>query len=395
MQGVSRTPQFRTTLAAIRQVAMLSIWESTSFHERPHLAVVGGGIVGLFSALFYKRAHPGHHVLVLERGLHPSGASVKNAGFACFGSPSELLADIAMEGMDTALHRVEERWLGLQELRMELGDAHIGFEPSGGHEIYRAGDRLYPHVAEGFSGLNNALLPIFGKPVFQWDDNAIARFGLKGVDHLVRTHLEGPIDTGMMMSALLRKATEAGVVLRPLSEVKAMEDSIGAVQLKLADDTTMEAEQVLVCTNGYTGTLLPQLDVVPARGQVLLTAPIPGLKLRGTYHLDEGFYYFRDHKGAVLLGGGRNLDVAGETTTADGITEPIQQALEQLLRDVILPGQDFAIAQRWSGIMGFGARSKSPLVQRVSDRVGVAVRLGGMGVAIGIRVARKAAEMMG
>ena len=290
---------------------MLSVWESTSFHRPPHLAVVGGGIVGLFSALFYKRAHPAHHVVVLERGEHPAGASVKNAGFACFGSPSELLADMAKEGTDAALHRVEERWRGLLELRQELGDAHIGFEPSGGHEIYRTGDRLYPQVAQGFSGLNDALLPIFGKSVFQWDDAAIKNLGLHGVDHLVRTDLEGPIDTGMMMSALLRKVTEAGVVMRPRSEVKVMEDRNGAVHLQLADGSTVHAEQVLLCTNGYTGTLLPQLDVVPARGQVLLTAPIPGLKLRGTFHLDEGYYYFREHKGAVLLGGGRNLDKIG------------------------------------------------------------------------------------
>ena len=59
------------------------------------MAVIGGGIVGLFTALFHKRAHPSHHVVVLEKGAFPSGASVRNAGFACFGSPSELLADIA------------------------------------------------------------------------------------------------------------------------------------------------------------------------------------------------------------------------------------------------------------------------------------------------------------
>ncbi|MBK6831657.1 MAG: hypothetical protein IPG92_13365 [Flavobacteriales bacterium] len=143
-------------------------------------------------------------------GDHPSGASVKNAGFACFGSPSELLADIAKEGTDAMLHRVEERWLGLQELRQELGDANIGFEGTGGHEIYRAGDVLYPQVAEGFDGLNTSLRSIFGKTVFHWDHDAINRFGLRGVEHLARTDLEGPIDTGNMMRALLQKAVGSG-----------------------------------------------------------------------------------------------------------------------------------------------------------------------------------------
>ena len=149
----------------------------------------------------------------------------------------------------------------------------------------------------------------------------------------------------------------------------------------------------MICTNGYARELLPNMDVIPARGQVLKTAPIPGLKLRGTFHYDEGFYYFRDHAGGVLLGGGRNLDFAGETTTVDGTTPLIQDALEKLLCEVILPEQPFTIIQRWSGIMGMG-NSKTPIIEKRSERVAVAVRLGGMGVAIGIRVARQAAALI-
>jgi len=373
---------------------MLSIWESGSFHGRPHLAVIGGGIVGLFTALFYKRAHPHHRVVVLERGPWPSGASVKNAGFACFGSPSELLADIAKEGHDVALARVENRWRGLLELRAELGDATIGFEATGGHEIYREHDPLYTRVAQGFDALNAALLPLFGGPAFRWDPTAAQRFGLRGIGHVARTDLEGPLDTGLLMSTLLRKAVAEGVLFRPMITVTAIEEAPDAAHLVLADGSVIAAGQVVVATNGYAHDLLPQLDVVPARGQVLLTAPLPGLSLSGTFHLDEGFYYFREHHGAVLLGGGRNLDMPGETTQSEGITPLIQGALEHLLSDVILPDQPFTIAQRWSGIMGLGT-SKTPIIERVSDRVTAAVRMGGMGVAIGIRVARQAAALAG
>ena len=373
---------------------MLSIWESTAFHHKAHFTVVGGGIVGLFAALFHKRAHPAHRVVVLERGPFPSGASVKNAGFACFGSPSELLADRAKEGEDAMLQRVEERWRGLLALRAELGDEGIGFQPTGGHEIYRKGDALYPQVAEGFDDLNRSLQPIFGRAVFAHADGLIGAMGLGAVEHLVRTDLEGPVDSGLLMRNLLAKATAADIHFAANSQVERVEDEGTHVAIVLRGGDRLHAEQVLVATNGYTRTLLPQLDVVPARGQVLLTTPVEGLTLRGTYHVDEGFYYFRDHGGAVLLGGGRNLDIAGETTTDDAVTPLIQTALEQLLREVVLPGRSFAIAQRWSGIMGFGSASKSPLVERTSERVGVAVRLGGMGVAIGIRVAQRAVAMM-
>lgn len=373
---------------------MHSVWERTSFHREPQLVVIGSGIVGLFTALFHQRRFPHHHVLVLERGPHPIGASARNAGFACFGSPSELLADIGHEGEAAALARVEERFRGLQELRAELGDAAIGYEPIGGHELFRVGDALYPRVAESFDRLNALLAPITGPDTFRWADHLIPEQGLQGVAHLARTHLEGAVDSGLLLRTLLRKATEAGVRVHWRAEVTALEEGAAGVELILRNGERLRAAQVVVATNGFTPALLPQLDVVPARGQVLLTEPVPGLRLRGTFHMDEGFFYFRDLGGAVLLGGGRHLDFEGERTMQDGLTPVIQAALEQLLRTVILPGQEVRIAARWSGTMAFGSASKQPLMERLSDRITVAVRLGGMGVAIGIRVARKAADLL-
>ncbi len=375
-------------------MGMPSIWESRAFHPRPDFTVVGGGIVGLFAALFHQRRFPRHNVVVLERGAFPAGATVRNAGFACFGSPSELLADIRQEGLDAALGRVEERWRGLQELRSELGDDRIGFEASGGHELYRADDPLYPQVAEGFDGLNRALWPVLGRTAFHWADERVGDLGLAGVAHLARTDLEGALDSGRLIRALLARVAEAGILVRTNAGVVAFEESTAEVLLRLSDGSALASEQVLVATNGFTPQLLPHLDVVPARGQVLLTAPLQGLRLKGTFHLDEGFYYFRDCEGGVLLGGGRNLDFASERTAEEGTTPLIQEALEQLLRETIIPGTPFTITRRWSGTMAFGSGSKSPLVERLSDRLGVAVRLGGMGVAIGIRVARRATELM-
>ena len=359
----------------------------------PHLVVVGAGIVGLFTALHYQRRHPRHRVIVLERGPHPTGASVKNAGFACFGSPSELLADMDNEGADGALIRVEERWLGLLELRAELGDQAIGYEATGGHEIYTADDPLYTRVADRFDQLNQQLADIVGASVFQWDNAAIARFGLSRTAHLVRNDHEGPLHSGLLMNALMGKAQEAGVMLRVNSAVTAINEADGHAAVHLVNGELLRAGRVVVATNGYASELLPDLDIRPARGQVLLTSSVPGLRLRGTFHMNEGYFYFRDLHGAILLGGGRILDLAGEATTEDGVTDQIQSALEEMLRDVILAGRTFTIEQRWSGIMGFRSTGKTPLVEYVSPRVIAAVGLSGMGVAIGIRVARRAAAL--
>lgn len=371
---------------------MISIWERTGFLTEPDLVVVGAGIVGLFTALHYQRRFPERRVVVLERGPHPSGASVKNAGFACFGSPSEILADIDAEGRDIALARVQERWLGLRELRAELGDEAIRFEPTGGHELYAVSDPLYMRVAERFDSLNADLRAVFQQNAFTWRDDLIQRLGL-ATGHLAFTSLEGPLDSGALMRTLLAKVLGSGVDVRFDRSVLGIEDSGQRAIITLAGGDLLRSRQVVVATNGYTGQLFPGIDVVPARGQVLLTTPVDGLKLKGTFHAEEGYYYFRDHLGAVLLGGGRHLDKEGETTTDDAVTPRIQEALELLLRDTILPGRNWSIAQRWSGVMGFRSQGKSPLVERRSPNLVVAAGLSGMGVAIGIRVAAKAADL--
>jgi glycine/D-amino acid oxidase-like deaminating enzyme len=109
--------------------------------------------------------------------------------------------------------------------------------------------------------------------------------------------------------------------------------------------------------------------------------------------LDRGYYYFRNIGNRILLGGGRNLDFEGETTTEFGETEMIQKKLELLLKEVILPQQDVEIAHRWSGIMGIG-NSKKPIVSQLSEHIYCGVRMGGMGVAIGSLVGQELADLV-
>ena len=80
--------------------------------------------------------------------------------------------------------------------------------------------------------------------------------------------------------------------------------------LQTQDHGIITTKKLLLATNGYTQDYLSDL-VTPARAQVLITAPIPDLKIEGTFHLDQGYYYFRNIEGRILLGGGRNLDFKG------------------------------------------------------------------------------------
>ncbi|MCB0839271.1 MAG: FAD-binding oxidoreductase, partial [Bacteroidetes bacterium] len=95
----------------------LSFWEVDTFFQRIDALIIGSGIVGLNAAITLKEAHPDWRVVIFERGPIPSGASTRNAGFACFGSMTELLADLKTRSEDEVFTLVEERWKGLKLMR--------------------------------------------------------------------------------------------------------------------------------------------------------------------------------------------------------------------------------------------------------------------------------------
>lgn len=371
-----------------------SFWEQEAYFNNLDVIIVGSGIVGLNAALSLKTKQPSLKVMVLERGLLPTGASSKNAGFACFGSPSELLDDLAHLSDEAVFGLVERRWQGLQRLRQNLGDAALDYHRWGGYELFeRQQQGLYETCMERLPYLNRQLHHITGDPeVFQNADSKISSFGFKGVQHLLVSTAEGQLDTGKMIVALTQKVQSLGVLVLNGLEVTHLEEEPNHVTAFTAQHITIKAKAALIATNGFARKLLPQLPVVPARAQVLVTKPIPDLHIQGTFHYDRGYYYFRNIGQRVLFGGGRNLDFQAEETMELGLTDLVQHKLEELLREVILPGTPFEVEQRWSGIMGVGSQ-KTTLVQHVSERISCSVRLGGMGVAIGSLVGEEGAAL--
>ncbi len=93
-------------------------------------------------------------------------------------------------------------------------------------------------------------------------------------------------------------------------------------------------------------------------------APIPGLKLRGAFHHNKGYDYFRETDGRILLGGGRNLDLEGETTTEQDINPTIYDYLRTLLHETIFARPQPAIDHIWTGTMGIG-QTKASIDYRV------------------------------
>ncbi len=372
-----------------------SIWEKESFYNPKDIIIIGSGVVGLWSAYYMKLLKPQASILIVDRGIIPTGASTRNAGFACFGSVTELLQDARTMGEDKMLEIVALRYEGLKRIRKVFSKSEIGYERYGGYELITEQQySKYKQLKNDIGWLNITLRKVIrDNKVFQLADKKIKAFGFKNVDHLVQSKAEAQLHSGKLVHSLIRKVQSMGVQVLTQTEVTHFEKINGKIVLQTNLPVTLRAEQLLICTNAFTKQLLPDLDVVPARGQVLVTSPIKNLPFRGAFHFDEGFYYFRNLGNRILLGGARNKAFAEEETDSMITTDLIQGELERFLREVILPKKSFTIDHRWSGIMGLGGE-KMPIIKKIKKDVYCAVRMSGMGVALAPVVGEIVAHQM-
>ena len=376
---------------------MISIWEKETFLAPQDVIIAGSGFAGLWSAYYLAKKTPQLKITILEKGVLPTGASTRNAGFACFGSLSEVVDDIRTLGLDQTLELVELRYKGLKKIQKHFGTKVIDLDWCGGYELFQANDRANKtDLNANIEYLNSLLKSITGhKKTYALDDAKIKKFGFGQTDHLVQNKEEGYLHSGKLVQALLHKVQSMGVQVLNGIEIKSFEHAPNSIAITTNVPYPFTTTQLLICTNAVAQDLLPSPLITPARGQVLLTSPIKNLRWKGTFHYDEGFYYFRNLGNRVLLGGARNKAFDEERTTSLTTSETIQKELERFLREVILPNEkeDYSIDMRWSGIMGMGT-GKMPVVDEIAPHVFCALGTGGMGVAISPELGQMAANLM-
>ena len=372
---------------------MISFWENQSFLNFD-LIVIGSGIVGLSTACSFKERNPHLSVLILESGIFPSGASTKNAGFACYGSAAEIWHDVSLLGEDKALEVVSLRIDGLRKLRHRLGDSAIDYQELGGGEIFLKGEDFnLEHIPQ----LNQWLHPLFGKEVFVPDLGKIKELGFQpeNIQSFVINTVEGQIDTGKMMKSLISYTRSKDIEIYTGCRAGTPENIGEKWRIPIENSSIVfNAVRVAVCTNAFTPRLFPDLDIKPGRGQILVTKPIPDLKFKGIFHFDEGYFYFRNFENRVIFGGGRNLDFKGEETDLIELNNEIQAKLDFYLDTLILPkNTHWEVEHRWAGIMAFG-KEKLPIIKDMGNGLVVGARMNGMGVAIGTEVGEKLADFL-
>ena len=379
MNGQSKNTRFRSNLAP--QTPGLSYWELKGWFENTDALIVGGGLVGMNAALDLQSLHPNWRIVLIDRS-DIGGASTRNAGFACFGSPSELLEDWKTLGHERTIDLVKMRWDGLNELRRQWGDDALGYRDCGSLEVFTHPESFQQCLA-ALPEMNEVLSPIFGEtPFTTLDSSTFTDSGLNNVCGVISSPLEGDLDVAQMNRAMRRELFSRGIDVIGGVTVQHLHQNGLSWQMgtNLGD---LEAPKVFICNNAWASELL-DIDVQPAPNAVVVSQPLHRLKLKQTIHHDRGYVYAREVDGRLLIGGGRHWKCRDDH-------DRIQRLLDWAQKHIV-GAESIQIDHHWIGQLGVGTH-RMPVIDELKPGLFAGVRLGGMGVAVGSEVGRQLARL--
>jgi gamma-glutamylputrescine oxidase len=369
-----------------------SYWERETFLKDYDGIVVGAGIAGLSAAIELKKKRPDFRIAVLERSWLSDGASSKNAGFACFGSLSEFLDDLKDMTFNEVVSLAERRYRGIEKLVKDYSEEELRLEWNGGHELFfQEDEESFNECCAHVNRFNDAFESVL--KIRPYTVLSVQEFqGIKNLVGVISNKYEGGLNTGAMLNAMRERALRLGVLLFNGVEVMNYSSSKGEVKLETSGGV-WKSKCVAFCTSSFHSKLFEGLQMSGKRNQVVVTKPISDLKLNGTFHHQQGFNYFRNIDGRILMGGMRHLFPNSESTSTQGTTEEVVSALTNFLQHKIHTTSEIEIDLAWSGILGVG-NDERPVVMEIQDSVFVGVRLGGIGVAIGSLIGEELAELI-
>ena len=319
--------------------------------EQADVLVIGAGYTGLCAALVLAKA--GRSVLVCEAGILGFGASTRNGGM--LGPSFHKLGVqglIAHYGADRT-HGILKESIGfvafVKDLIVEEG-IDCDFRRTG---RFRGASRPghYDTMAREIES-QVAATGIEAEPVPR--ERVREEIGTDRFFGGVRYTIDGGLHPGKYHDGLVRSVTNAGATVASHTEVTGIR-KIPAGFVVTTPRGDVSAGEVVVCTNGYTGSATPWFKrrVLPIRSSLIATEEIDaGLMDRlmptGRMYGDSRrvmAYYRPSPDGKRILFGGR-------ATSADN---PVVNAgkLRLSMLDVFPELKDVRVSHSWSGLVAY------------------------------------------
>jgi len=368
-----------------------SLWAATAAPAPPtppleesasaDVCIVGGGYAGLSTALHL--AERGIRALVLEAYEPGWGASGRNGGQVIPGLKYDPDEVIGMFGAERG-QRLIEFVGGTADVVFDLIEKHRMDVPRN-----RSGWIQGAHTA--------AAVDLVKSRVAQWSrlGASVQYLDKPDIDHLLGTskyrggwldRRGGAIQPLSYARGLATAALAAGARIHGDTPATRLVRAGARWSVETSRGTTVTADRVVICTNGYTSELWPQLrkTAVAVNSYQVATEPL-GDNLRGTV-LPEGqvlsdtrklLLYFRlDHTGRLLMGGrGPFREPEGEGDWAH---------LVRVIGKMFPALADVPIAFRWCGRI---AVTRDHLPHLHEPAPGLLIDMGCQGRGIGLQTA--------
>ena len=388
-----------TRIPELQAVDQRSYWQVTApempdrrgrdLPDAADVVVVGGGLTGLSAAR--RAAELGASVVLVEGERLGWGGSTRNGGMCHPGykhSVAELVAEHGEE-KGTALYRETiEAYEHVKGLCSSAVDADFAER---GHIALAS----VPGHADGFAATVEALerldMPahVVARADLQGEIGTAAYFGGMVVERSAGLH------PGKLIAGLARLAESSGAILH--EDVRALRIRPQADGRKVVETSrgAIQAKDVIVGTNGYTGSLTPSLRrrLLSIGSFIIVTDPLPAdlaaeLSPRGRMFFDTKnfLYYWRLTPDNRMLFGGR----------ASMWPSSILHTAEILQRSMVRVHPQLAgtrIAYAWGGRVAF-TFDRMVHAGR-ADGVAYAVGCCGSGVAIMPWLGTRLAEWVG
>ncbi|MFW6075256.1 MAG: NAD(P)/FAD-dependent oxidoreductase [Chloroflexota bacterium] len=353
------------------------------------VVVIGGGVAG--TSVAYQLSKRGHSVVLLEMRGICSGASGRNAGQT--GSGGSSLA--SKEGR--AIHKLtsENFRMVSEELPAELGD-DFDLRVTGIVDIAQ-NEEQWEYLVESVKAVEQL------DPDVRLLDGAelrdlipAAADHLLGAKHVARS---GHLWPFKLVHGLAGGARKHGAKIHPWTPVQEILTSDSEVSGVRTARGMVETGTVVLATNAWTPTLLPDLPegaVVAARGQIIVTEPVaPILPLAFGSNFDKE-YGRQTATGQLICGGFRRYDVDeglghyGEDSVAECIF-----GCARCLTTMFPTVRRVKVARAWAGTMGFTADGL-PLIGSSSMAGGLYISAGynGSGFSWNLAVGKALGELI-
>lgn len=355
---------------------------------RADVAIVGGGYVGLWTAILIKEADPGCDVVLLERDVCGSGASGRNGGFVLGWWP-KLGTLVSLCGADEAVRLCHAADDAIAEIGAFCAAHGIAADFTPGGHLWTATTRATVDAWAPTVDLARSLGA--GDAFAAVDPPALAaRSGSE-------RHLAGvfephgaTVQPARLARGLRRVALDLGVRIHEHSAVTGFDRRAPAV-LRTAQGA-VTADRVVIATNAWAASLREfWRRLVAISSDVVATPPIPGRLAEIGWTGGEAIsdsqqmvhYYRTTADGRIVFGkGGWGIALAGRIPASfdrhDGRAADVERdfrAIYPMLADVPVP-------DHWSGPID---RSPSgiPLLGRLGGRRHLLYGVGWSGNGVG------------